>query len=70
MSIFFTKITEIFDNQKKEIDFKKENGHYIDKTFNLNINNQNPKTNCFLFSCPIMMKKILSSFFHCMNQTG
>ena len=48
MSIFFTKITEIFDNQKKEIDFKKENGHYIDKTFNFHINNQNPKTNCFL----------------------
>ena len=48
MSIFFTKITETFDNQKKEIDFKKENGHYIDKTFNFHINNPNPKTNCFL----------------------
>ena len=48
MSIFFTKITEIFDNQKKEIDFTKVNNHYKDKTFTFDKDNQNPKTNCFL----------------------
>ena len=48
MSIFFTKITEIFDNQKKEIDFTKVNSHYKDKTFTFDKDNQNPKTNCFL----------------------
>ena len=48
MSLFFTKITEIFDNQKKEIDFTKVNNHYKDKTFTFDKDNQNPKTNCFL----------------------
>ena len=48
MSMFFTKITEIFDKQKKEIDFKKVNGHYKDKTFTFDKDDQNPKTNCFL----------------------
>ena len=46
--MFFTKITEIFDKQKKEIDFKKVNGHYKDKTFTFDKDDQNPKTNCFL----------------------
>lgn len=48
MSIFFTKITDIFDNQKKEKDFTKVNSHYKDKTFTFDKDNQNPKTNCFL----------------------
>lgn len=48
MSIFFAEITEIFDNQKKEIDFTKVNNHYKDKTFTFDKDNQNPKTNCFL----------------------
>ena len=48
MSIFFTKITDILDNQKKEKDFTKVNSHYKDKTFTFDKDNQNPKTNCFL----------------------
>ena len=48
MSIFFTKISDTFDNQKKEKDFVKEDNHYKDKTFFFDINDQNPKTNCFL----------------------
>ena len=48
MSIFFTKITDTFDNQKREKDFVKEDNHYKDKTFFFDLNDQNPKTNCFL----------------------
>ena len=48
MSIFFTKITDTFDNQKREKDFVKEGNHYKDKTFFFDLNDQNPKTNCFL----------------------
>ena len=48
MSLFFSQIEEIFDNQTKDVNFEKINNHYKDKTFRFDINDQDEKTNCFL----------------------
>ena len=48
MSIFFSQIEEIFDNQTREVNFEKINNHYMDKTFRFDINDHDTNTNCFL----------------------
>ena len=48
MSIFFSQIKEIFENQTKEKDFEKRGSHYRDKTFYFDKDQMNEENNCFI----------------------
>lgn len=47
---FFANVDKTFKDQSKENDFQKQDGHYIDKTFNFELDNVNINSNCLLSS--------------------